>query len=163
MHLRSTVLVMALAFAMTGPAAAIVPTAAVADTAIKVVQIPCPGWVPSAVGVYGMPEYVISANETFQPSESRIVVNDLDTPVTATFSSQTSRTFTIAVQSGVSFNNLLSFMNVNVSTTITSSTTTQLGVSTTATVPAHGAVIGDYGVNVYDVTFMGYVINRRAI
>lgn len=38
-----------------------------------------------------------------------------------------------------------------------------IGVSTTATVPAYSAVIGDYGVNVYDVTFMGYVVYRRSI
>lgn len=96
-------------------------------------------------------------------TESRIVVNDLDVPVTATFSSQESHTFTIAVTSGVTFSNLFGFLNVNVSSTITSSTTTQIGVTAGTTVPPHSAVIGDYGVNVYDVTFMGYVVIRRSI
>lgn len=163
MSIRRAVLVVGLAVAVTGVTATIAPTAASADTAIRVVQIPCPSWVPSQVGAWGMPEYVISANETFQTTESRIAVNDLDYSITVTFSSQESHTFTIAVQSGVSFSNLFGFLNANISTTITSSTTTQIGVSTTATVPAHSSVIGDFGVNVYDVTFMGYVVYRRSI
>jgi hypothetical protein len=163
MSIRRAIMVVGFAVAMTGATAATAPTAASADTAIEVVQIPCPSWVPWQVGVWGMPEYVISANETFQTTESRIAVNDLDYSITVTFSSQETHTFTIAVTSGVSFSNLLGFLNANVSTTITSTTTTQIGVSTTATVPAHSSVIGDYGVNVYDVTFMGYVVMRRSI
>lgn len=126
-------------------------------------QIPCPSWVPGAVGVYGMPESVVSASQTFYVADSRIVVNDLDTPVTATFTSQQSRTFSIGATSGVSFSNLGGFLGINISSTITSSTTTAIGVSTTGTVPPHSAVIGDYGVQAYDVTFMGYVVNRRSI
>ena len=148
---------------VTGLMTVISPTVASAGTAIPVVQIPCPSWVPSAVGRWGQPQYVISTNESFMVADSRIVVNDLDTPVTATFTSQQSRTFSIGVTSGISFSNLFGFLNANVSSTITSSTTTMIGVSTTATVPAHSAVIGDYGVEAYEVTFMGYVVIRRSI
>jgi hypothetical protein len=162
MSFRRIAFVVGIAVATAGTMAAVGPPAS-ADTAIPVVQIACPSWVPSAVGVWGQPESVVSASSTFQVADSRVVVNDLDTPVTATFTSQVSRTFTIAVTSGVSFNNLAGFLNINVSSTITSSTTTQIGVSTTATVPAHGSVIGDYGVEAYDVTFNGYVVIRRSI
>jgi len=34
-------------------------------------------------------------------------------------------------------------------------------VNAATTVQPHSAVIGDYGVNVYQVTFMGYVVVRR--
>lgn len=105
----------------------------------------------------------MSANSTFMVANSRIVVNELDTPVTATFTSQQSRTFSIGATTGVSFTNLAGFLNINISSTITSSTTTSIGVSMTGTVPPHSAVIGDYGVEAYDVTFIGYVVNRRSI
>jgi hypothetical protein len=163
MSIRRAVTVIGLALAISGVTAVVGPTAAFAGTAIKVVQIPCPSWVPSAVGLWGQPEYVVSSNETFRTTESRIVVNDLDVPATASFTSQESHTFTIAATSGFTFNNLFSFLNINVSSTITSSTTTQIGVTAGTTVAPHSSVIGDYGVNVYDVTFMGYLINRRSI
>jgi hypothetical protein len=163
MSARRIAIAVSLAVATTGFVTAVAPTPASADIAIKVVEIPCPSWVPSAVGVWGLPESIVSVNSTFEVADSRIVVNDLDTSAMATFTSQVSRTFTIAVTSGASFNNLFGFLNLNVSNTITSSTTTQLGVSTTTTVPAHSAVIGDYGVEAFDVTFMGYEVNRRSI
>jgi len=163
MSLRRAVTFIGLALAMSAVAAVVAPTAASARTAIKVVEIPCPSWVPAGVGLWGLPEYVISANETFRVTESRIVVNDLDAPATATFSSQESHTFSVGATSGFTFNNLAGFLNINVSSTITSSTTTQIGVTASTTVAPHSAVIGDYGVNVYDVTFMGYLINRRSI
>jgi hypothetical protein len=129
--------------------------------AIRVVQVPCPGWVGSAHGWYADPLSVISANPSFLPSESRIVVNDLDSPITATFTSQLTQTFTIAGTAGVTFNNLFNFMNINVSTTITSTTTTAIGVTAQAAVPAHSRVIGEYGVDAYDVTFNAYKVLRR--
>jgi hypothetical protein len=104
---------------------------------------------------------VISANPSFLPSESRVVVNDLDTPITATFTSQLTQTFTIAGTAGVTFNNLFNFMNINVSTTITSTTTTAIGVTAQASVPPHSRVIGEYGVDAYDVTFDAYKVLRR--
>jgi hypothetical protein len=69
----------------------------------------------------------------------------------------------IGVTGGVSFSGLFGFLSANVSSSITQSTTTSLGVSTTANVPAHSTVIGDYGVETYDVTFMGYEVIRRSI
>ena len=162
MTIRRAVLTVGLALATT-VVTAIAPTPAFADTAIQVVQIPCPSWVPGAVGVYGQPEYVISASENFEVTESRLVRNDTDFEVTASFSSEQSHTFSIAVTSGVTFNNLFGFLNANVSNTITSSTTTTIGVTAETTVPAHTTVIGDYGVDVFSVTFMGYVVIRRSI
>lgn len=163
MSVRRIACVLGIAVATAGVTTAINPTTASAATAVEVVQIACPSWVPSAVGTYGQPESIVSSSTTFDVADSRIVDNQLDSPVTATFTSQQSRTFSIAVQSGVTFTGLLGFLNANISATITQSTTTQLGVSTTATVPAHSSVIGDYGVEAYNVTFMGYEVIRRSI
>jgi hypothetical protein len=158
---RLTAPLLALALAASGALVATSPIPAYAGTAIKVVQVPCPGWAGSAPGWYATPLGVVQAQPSFLTSESRIVVNDLGTPITATFTSQTSRTFTIAVSSGVSVSGLFGFLSANVSTTITSSTTTSIGVTAQATVPAHSQVIGDYGVNSYHVTFDAYKVLRR--
>jgi len=162
MFVRRVAVVAGLAVA-TVVMSVISPAVAGAGGAVRVVEIPCPGWVPGGVGVWGQAESVISANSTFMVADSRVVVNDLDTPVTATFTAQESRTFSIGATSGVSFTNLFGFLNINVSSTITSSTTTSIGVSTTGTVPPHSRVVGDYGVEAYEVTFMGYEVIRRSI
>jgi hypothetical protein len=104
---------------------------------------------------------VVSAQPSFLTSESRVVVNELDTPVTATFTSQASRTFTIAATAGVSFSGLFGFLSANVSSTITSSTSTSLGVNAQAVVPPQARMFGDYGVDAYDVSFDAYKVLRR--
>jgi hypothetical protein len=162
MPFRRTILGAGLAVATTA-LSAIVPAAASAATAVEVVQISCPSWVPSAVGTYGQPEYVISATSTFYVADSRIVVNDTDNDASATFTSQQSRTYSIGTTGTAGFSGLLGFLQASVSSTVTQSTTSSLGVSTTATVPAHSSLIGDYGVQAYDVTFMGYEVIRRSI
>src|SRR5688500_10902636 len=109
----SVVMVLATAgiVAVTGSPAAADPT----------VQIPCPSW--ARPGWTAQPLYVINSSPGFLTSESRVVVNELDTPSTATFTSQTSRTFGISATAGVTFTGLFGFLNANVSSTITSSTT----------------------------------------
>jgi hypothetical protein len=163
MSIRRVVCAVGLAVAVSGAVTAINPAPASADTAIQVVQIPCPDWVGSEVGAYSQIEALVAADQTFYVSDSRVVVNDLDSPVTATFTSQVSNTFSISVTTGVTVGQLWSFLTVNVSSTITMSTTAQLGVSTTATVPAHSIVIGDYGVEAFNVTYRAYVVFRRSI
>lgn len=160
MPIRRKILAAGVAVAATALTAV---TPATAATAVEVVQIACPSWVGSAVGTYGQPEYVVSSTQTFTVADSRIVDNTLPYDVSATFTSQQSRTVEIGVTGGVSFSGLFGFLSANVSSTITQSTTTSLGVSTTVNVPANSRVIGDYGVETYDVTFMGYEVIRRSI
>jgi hypothetical protein len=89
---------------------------------------------------------------TFNVSDARTVINNLDTPASATFTSQQSRTFSVSVTAGFTAS-FLSFLNANVSTTIVQSRTTSIGVSATANVPAHGRVDGQYGVEAYNITY----------
>jgi hypothetical protein len=89
---------------------------------------------------------------TFNVSDARAVSNQLDTPVSATFTSQQSSTYSISVTAGTSAS-LWGFLTVNVSATIVQSRTTSLGVSATVTVPPHGQVNGLYGVEAYDITY----------
>jgi hypothetical protein len=93
-----------------------------------------------------------SAGQTFNISDARSVDNMLDTPATATFTSQVSSTFSISVTAGASAS-LLGFLHASVSTTIVMSRTTSIGVSATVTVPAHGRVNGLYGVDAYVVVY----------
>jgi hypothetical protein len=89
---------------------------------------------------------------TFNVSDARTVSNQLDTPATATFTSQQSRTYSISVTAGTSAS-LWGFLTANVSTTIVQSRTTTLGVTATVTVPPHGQVNGLYGVDAYSITY----------
>lgn len=97
---------------------------------------------------------IVTATPVFYVSDSRIVDNGLDTPITATFSAQLSRTTT--VQTSLTFSTaqpLVDVLNVQVSATIIMTRTTTIGVSTTATVQPHSRVLGEYGVHGYDVTY----------
>jgi hypothetical protein len=89
---------------------------------------------------------------TFNVSDARSVGNQLDTPVSATFTSQQSKTYSLSVTVGSSAS-LWGFLTANVSATIVQSRTTSLGVSATVTVPPHGQVNGLYGVDAYIVTY----------
>ncbi|GAA0905652.1 hypothetical protein [Virgisporangium aurantiacum] len=151
-HTRRRLLASSLLLALV-TAGSLVVTGAPA-LARDTVQIPCPSW--ATVGWSAKPLSVASSSPSFLTSESLIVANNLDTPVTATFTSTTSRTFTVSATAGISIPNLFGFLNVNVSSTITSSTTTAIGVNAQATVPPHQRVIGDYGVDAYDVYFNAY-------
>jgi hypothetical protein len=89
---------------------------------------------------------------TFNVSDARTVHNLLDTPASATFTSQQSKTFEISVTAGTSAS-LWGFLTANVSTTIVQSRTTSIGVSATVTVPPNGQVNGLYGVDAYNITY----------
>ncbi|NMO16822.1 hypothetical protein HPC49_04765 [Pyxidicoccus fallax] len=96
--------------------------------------------------------FLVSSTPTFNVSDSRIAVNDLGTPISVTFTAQRSETFSVSVTAGMSAK-LGEFLTANVSSTIVMSQTTQVGVSTTATVPPYSRVRGDYGVTAFDVTY----------
>src|SRR4051794_29937003 len=87
MPVRSKLLAAGVAVAAT-TLTMVTPAAAETRTAVEVVQIACPSWVPSAVGTYGQPEYVVSSTQTFTVADSRIVDNTLPYDVSATFTSQ---------------------------------------------------------------------------
>lgn len=95
---------------------------------------------------------LIGTAPAFNVSDSRSVTNNLDAPAQATFTSQISKTFTISVTAGTSAS-LFGFLTANLSSTIQQSRTTAVGVSTTAVVPPHSRVIGEYGVEAYLVTY----------
>ncbi|GAA1034898.1 hypothetical protein GCM10009557_40950 [Virgisporangium ochraceum] len=92
---------------------------------------------------------------TFNVSDARTVINGLDTPASATFTSQQSRTYELSVTAGFSAS-FFGFLTANVSATIVQSRTTSIGVSATATVPAHGRVDGQYGIEAYNITYTAH-------
>ncbi|GID26868.1 hypothetical protein [Paractinoplanes brasiliensis] len=127
-------------------AVAVTPGAALAAT-------PCPpGTIRGIVGGYAYLYSLVGAVPAFNVSDSRSVTNNLDQPAQATFTSQVSKTFSISVTAGTSAS-LFGFLTTNLSSTIQRSRTTAIGVSTTAVVPPHGRVVGEYGVEAYLVTY----------
>jgi hypothetical protein len=99
---------------------------------------------------------VLGVQSTFNQSDGREVVNGLDYPIQATFTSQVSRTFTIQASASISTETLLNFFKATVSVQITKSTTTQIGVNAQMAVPPFSRVVGLYGTEAYWVT---YVVN----
>lgn len=152
-------LVSALAVAVTaGPAsAAFGPT------------VPCPTQPYDVIfsagrfATYAKP-IVVASSLTFNKSDGRIVQNDLDIPVVATFSSSVSKTYTVAQTSliEISAATLIGTFKTSISTTITDSKTTQIGVNAQVTVPPHSVMIGDYGIAAYDVIYDAQVISKVA-
>ncbi|MGW5718771.1 hypothetical protein ACWEVP_21550 [Amycolatopsis sp. NPDC003865] len=114
------------------------------------VQYSWPEW---NLSYWAADEYVVNSSQpTFLVAEERSVVNGTDTVATATFTSSVSKTYSLSVTVGVSYA-LLQKLTTTVSANITTSTTTTTGVSASAAVPAHGRVIGQYGVEAYNVNY----------
>ncbi|MEF3119503.1 hypothetical protein [Streptomyces chrestomyceticus] len=96
-------------------------------------------------------QYAInSVKSEFLVSEERVVSNGTDREITGSFTSSVSKTFSLTYSAGSSAS-LFGFLSANVSASITQSTTTTTGVTATAPVPPHGRVIGQYGVEAYNV------------
>jgi hypothetical protein len=95
---------------------------------------------------------VVSATPTFFVGDSRIVINNLDSPVTATFTALQSTTVTVSVMIGDQAK-LTERLQQTVNATITQSRMTSVGVNTTATVPPHSSVLGQYGMQGYTVVY----------
>jgi hypothetical protein len=95
---------------------------------------------------------VVSATPTFFVGDSRIVTNNLDSPVTATFTALQSTTVTVSVTVGDQAK-LTERLQQTVNATITQSRMTSVGVNTTATVPPHSSVLGQYGMQGYTVVY----------
>jgi hypothetical protein len=102
----------------------------------------------------------IWSEPTFNISDTRIAVNNLDTPASATFTSQKSKTWTITVKADAQkkFGELL---QITVTTMYAWSQTTQVNVAVTAMVPPHSTVRGDYGVSAFNVTTWDHVVQWR--
>jgi hypothetical protein len=108
---------------------------------------------PNSIVVWRSYDYLsIVSTPTFNASDTRIAVNDLDNPATVTFTSQKSQTFSISVTASM-VDSLTKVLSLTVSASIQASRTTSIGVSVTATVPAHAGVRGDYGVQAFNVAF----------
>lgn len=95
---------------------------------------------------------LVSATPTFDVSESKVVINATDSTITGTFTSQRSVTFTLQVTVGAAIP-VRDFLTVNLSSTIVLSNTTATGVSASGPVPPGGRLIGEYGVEAFDVTY----------
>jgi len=117
-------------------------------------------WVPNFYVRYEAYQFtLVAASPTFNVSDSRVAVNGLDTPISVTFTSSQSRTFTIAVTATMQAK-LTDWLTATVSSTITSSRTTQIGVSVTASVPAHATIQGEYGVQAYNAIYRVHTDQR---
>jgi hypothetical protein len=103
---------------------------------------------------------LMSKQETFDASDVRSVANDKDFPVSATFTSQKSATWTIKVNA-IAQLKFTDFLSANVTTEFSYSKTTQVGVSVTAMVPAHAIVTARYGLVAYNITTMDEVVQVR--
>jgi hypothetical protein len=93
-----------------------------------------------------------SVTPVFLVSDARFLDNGLDSPVAYTITSSVSQTFAVTASVGINID-VTSYLKTSVSTTIQYSRTTSIGVSITATVPAHSQVYADYGVDGYYVTY----------
>lgn len=130
-------------------------------------QVPCPTQPYDVISTAGpfanlAKPLVVASSLTFNKSDGRIVQNDLDIPIVATFSSSVSKTYTVAQTSliEISASTLIGTFKTSISTTITESKTTQIGVSAQVTVPPHSVMIGDYGIAAYDVVYDAQVIRK---
>jgi len=107
------------------------------------------GWFPE----YFATQYVVdSVTPTFLVSEERSVVNATNAPITGSFTSSVTKTFSLTVSTGASVS-LFGFFSANVSASITTSTSTTTGVTATAPVPPFGRIVGQYGVEAYDISY----------
>ena len=129
--------------------------------AIRVIQVPCPWWAGGAITTYYNPFNVVSVEPGFLIAEGRVAVNDLEYPITVTFTNTVTTTFTLNASIGASAR-LTEWLTVTVSSAITSATAVAIGISTTASVPAFSRVYGDYGVESFNVTFDAEYVFRRA-
>ncbi|MGA5506102.1 hypothetical protein [Streptomyces umbrinus] len=141
--------------------AALVSTLTMGTSAAQAADTSCPSglnwvyysWPEWGLSYWAAEEYVVNSSQpTFLVAEERSVSNHTDTVATATFTSSVSKTYSLTVTVGVSLT-LFQKLTTSVSASITTSTTTTTGVSASATVPAHGRVIGQYGVEAYNVNY----------
>ena len=120
------------------------------------------GWytVPSPFGRERAYNYtLVSSSPTINVSDGRLIQNDLDTTIHTTISSSISKTYSVQTQVGleVKFNE---FLKTTVSVQIVQSRTTQIGVVAALDVAPHSAMIAEYGVAAYDVTYDAQIFWR---
>lgn len=133
-------------------------------------EVPCPTnpglvWqkkIYSKAGIYEFTEVltVQAATRVFIPSDERLVVNALSSPISATFTSSHTRRHSVSVTIG-STTQFVKELQTTVSTQIVQERVTAIGVSAVVTVPANTRVLGQYGVDVYNVTYLGQQIWRK--
>jgi hypothetical protein len=138
----------------------VVVTTAGPASAVQYVPVPCPAgpfdvtYQNGNLSVLAKP-IVIAATKTFAKSDGRDVLNELDFPIVATFTSSVSKTHTVTQTIALEFTmqTLVGTFKRSVSDTVTDSKTTQIGISATVTVPPHSLLIGDYGIVTYDIIY----------
>lgn len=109
-----------------------------------------------------------SVTPRFIKSEGRFSTNNTDSPQNVTFTSQESRTvsFTTTHQATNTVSRQFTFgltiqTAFQLTRSVTTSTTTTLGVNVAATVPPRSTVQADYGVQVFDIGFIFRNYHRR--
>ncbi|MEU8632753.1 hypothetical protein AB0C38_11330 [Amycolatopsis sp. NPDC048633] len=95
---------------------------------------------------------VVSTTRTFDVADSRIVYNDTDTTASGSFTATQSRTFAFTFSFGLQ-GPLVGKINASIGLSISLSYTTSVGVTATAPIPPHGALLGEYGVQAFDIVY----------
>jgi hypothetical protein len=101
---------------------------------------------------------VTSITPDFFASESRTVVNGTNAPITGSFTSSVTKTFSfnVSAQGGATYTGnkdaVLNKASAMVGGTLTESTATTIGVTATTPIPPGQQAIGSYGVGGYDIT-----------
>lgn len=95
---------------------------------------------------------LVSASQTFDVADARVVQNALPNDAQATFSSQQSRTFSVTVSIGSTVK-VGELVSLTMGVQVVQTQTTAIGVAVTTTVPANTTVLGEYGLHAYDVVF----------
>jgi hypothetical protein len=110
-------------------------------------------WRNSALGTQaGVMYTIISATPMFYASDGRSVDNLLDWPISATFTSNQTRTTTVTATVGSTVQ-LTEKLQATVSVSIQIQRSTAIGVNATVDIPARTRVTGTYGLEGFEVVY----------
>jgi hypothetical protein len=107
---------------------------------------------------------VLASTRIFIKSDGRDVLNELDFPVSATFTSSVSKTHTVSQTTTHEYTTqtLIGTFRRSVADTVTDTKTTQIGISATVAVPPHSLLIGEYGIILYDIVYDSHLIFKKS-
>jgi hypothetical protein len=94
----------------------------------------------------------VSSSPAFNTADAHSVINTTDSQITATFTVEISRTFTLNASVGLTAS-LFKFLTLSVSSSIQQVQTTRTNITVTSPVPAHTRLLAEYGDEAMDVTY----------
>ncbi len=100
----------------------------------------------------------ISATPEFIVSDGRVVDNQTNEVIQATFTSQQTRQISITASFGLDFQ-VTEKLKTNVSSQIVQSRTTAIGINAAVAVQPHTRMIGEYGLQAFAATYDIYVFD----